>query len=83
MPIDQILHSLIAERDKLNRAIEALQGAVRRRGRPPKNPTAALLTTLKSPPADSRRRPMSAEARKAQSMRMREYWAKRKKAAAK
>jgi hypothetical protein len=39
MPTEQILTLLIAERDKLNRAIEALQGPTKRRGRPPKNPT--------------------------------------------
>jgi hypothetical protein len=38
--------------------VGAFQGAVRRRGRPPKNPTAALLTTLTSPPSDSRLRPI-------------------------
>ena len=31
MPTDQILYLLIAERDKLNRAIEALQGRAKRR----------------------------------------------------
>jgi hypothetical protein len=30
MPIDQILRLLIAERDKLNRAIEALQGTAKK-----------------------------------------------------
>ena len=30
MPTDQILHLLISERDKLTRAIEALQGSSRR-----------------------------------------------------
>lgn len=32
-----ILSILEAERDKLNRAIEALQGPIRKRGRPPQN----------------------------------------------
>jgi hypothetical protein len=41
MPTEQIIALLIAERDKLNRAIEALQGPVKRRGRPPKNAAAA------------------------------------------
>jgi hypothetical protein len=35
MPTDQIVALLITERDKLNRAIEALQGPTKRRGRPP------------------------------------------------
>jgi hypothetical protein len=37
MPTEHILALLIQERDKLNRAIEALQGGVKRRGRPPKH----------------------------------------------
>ena len=37
MPIDHILSLLIAERDKLNRAIDALQEPTKRRGRPPKD----------------------------------------------
>jgi hypothetical protein len=38
MSTEQILALLIAARDKLNRAIEALQGPTKRRGRPPGNP---------------------------------------------
>jgi hypothetical protein len=44
MPTDQILDLLIVERDKLNRAIEALGGSTpKRRGRPPgpSNPSLA------------------------------------------
>src|SRR5437870_2604815 len=37
---------LIAERDRLNKAIEALQGPVKRRGRPPKNPLNASQATV-------------------------------------
>lgn len=33
--VDHIVLLLIQERDKLNRAIQALQGSVKRRGRPP------------------------------------------------
>jgi hypothetical protein len=75
MPTEHILSLLIAERDKLTRAIEALQGSVKRRGRPPKNPLAAL-----APAQAPARRRMSAAARKAVSARMKAYWAKRKKA---
>ena len=39
METSQIVALLVAERDRLNRAIEALQGPTKRRGRPPKNPT--------------------------------------------
>ena len=35
--IENVVALLIAERDRLNNAIEALQGPVKRRGRPPKN----------------------------------------------
>jgi len=72
MLVDQIVTLLIAERDKLNRAIEALQGSAKRRGRPP---NAALEV---SAPKRKRR---SAAQRKAQAERMKAYWAaKRKKA---
>ncbi len=74
MPIEQILALLIAERDRLNAAIEALQGA-RRRGRPPKNP----LLAVQAAPA-KKRRGMSAANRKAAAARMRAYWAKKRKA---
>jgi hypothetical protein len=77
MPTDQILALLIAERDKLNRAIEALQGSAKRRGRPPKNPLVAVA------PAPKKRKRQSAAQRKAQAERMKAYWAaKRKKAKA-
>jgi hypothetical protein len=83
MPTDHILALLIAERDKLNRAIEALQGPSRRRGRPPKNPLTAIpiaAANLASPET-KKRRGMSAAARKAQGARMKAYWAKRRKQA--
>jgi hypothetical protein len=34
--IEQIVGALILERDRLNQAIEALQGPIKTRGRPPK-----------------------------------------------
>ena len=78
MPVDHILALLIAERDKLNRAIEALQGSATRRGRPPKNPLAAAVTLTVAP---KQRKRQSAARRKAQADRMKAYWAaKRKKA---
>jgi len=74
MLVDQILTLLIAERDKLNRAIEALQGSAKRRGSPPKNPLMAAAPV-------ATRKPQSAARRKAQAERMKAYWAtKRKKA---
>jgi hypothetical protein len=76
MPTEHIVALLIEERDRLNRAIEALQGNLRRRGRPPKNPLAATPVSL---PVKKRGPGMSAAARKAQSQRMKAYWAKRRK----
>jgi hypothetical protein len=80
MPTEHIVALLIAERDKLNRAIEALQGSTKRRGRPPKNPLAAAVTpSVTSEPKQRKRR--TAAQRKAQAERMKAYWAaKRKKA---
>jgi len=75
MPTEHILALLVAERDKLNRAIEALQGA-RRRGRPPKGLTAVAPESSDGVPAARKAR--SAAQRKAQSKRMKEYWAKRR-----
>jgi len=74
MPTEQILALLVAERDRLNQAIEALQGPVKRRGRPPKN---ARVTS--TPGARKSRKGISAAARQAQSKRMKAYWAKLKK----
>jgi hypothetical protein len=66
------LSMLVAERDRLNRAIEILQGETKRRGRKPGSVAAA--------PTKTRRRKMSAAAKKAISDRMKKYWAGRRKA---
>lgn len=79
MPTEQILALLIQERDKLNRAIETLQGPVKRRGRPPKNAVVAAAVA----PAPAKRKERTPAQRRAQAKRMKEYWAKRKKAEAK
>jgi hypothetical protein len=83
MPTDHILALLIAERDKLNRAIEALGGtATKRRGRPRKNPVVAAVATMATAPAQApagNHHMRSAAGRKAQSRRMKLYWKKRKK----
>jgi hypothetical protein len=65
---------LIAERDKLTRALEALGGTAKRRGRPPKSHLATV-----SAPAE-KRRGWSAAQRKAQAARLKAYWAKKRKA---
>jgi len=79
MPTDQILTLLVAERDKLNRAIEVLGAPVKRRGRPPKNPLATAASPMAVAPPVKRRKPRSAAQRKAQAERMKAYWAKRRK----
>jgi hypothetical protein len=82
MPNDQILSLLLAERDKLSRAIEALSGPTKRRGRPPKNPLAALTSVAAAAPVRKKRK-FSAAQRKAAAERMRQMWARKKRAAAK
>jgi hypothetical protein len=80
MPNEQILALLIAERDKLNRAIEALQGPTKRRGRPPRNLSAAP-TPAAAPAHVERKRPhFSAAQREAAAERMRQRWAAKRKA---
>jgi len=69
MPMPDILAALVAERDKLNRSIEALQGPARRRGRPPKNASVVAAAST------NHKRGMSVAARKAVSARMKAYWA--------
>ena len=79
MMTDQILALLIAERDKLNRGIEALQGTAKRRGRPPRNLLPAPSAAATPPRPEKKRKARTAAQRKAQAERMKAYWAKRKK----
>jgi len=82
MPTDQILALLIAERDKLTRAIDALQGPAKRRGRPPKN--AAVATVAAAPATRKKRgRTFTPAQRRAAAERMRQRWAAKRKAEAK
>jgi hypothetical protein len=67
--------NFIQERDKLNRAIELLQGE-KRRGRPPKDPMAAVAAGN-----GQKKRTFSVAQRKKQAERMKAYWAAKKKAA--
>jgi len=82
MQTEHILALLIQERDRLNRAIEVLQGPTKRRGRPPKNPlasaVAATTSTAAAVPA-KKRRTFTAAQRKQQAERMKQYWAAKKK----
>ncbi len=71
-----VLTLLIQERDRLNRAIEILQSEPKRRGRKP----GSAATAAAVPKKRRRRRKMSPAARKAVSMRMKKYWAGRRKA---
>jgi hypothetical protein len=83
VPTEQIVALLIAERDKLNRAIEVLQGPMKRRGRPPKNLLADTATAAIPVPAARKRRQFSAAQREAAAERMRQRWAAKKKAESK
>jgi hypothetical protein len=80
MDTQQIVAALIAERDRLNRAIEVLQGPARRRGRPPKNPFAVTTNGATPEPPQKRGRTFTPAQRKAQARRMRRYWAAKKRA---
>jgi len=75
MPIDHIVSMLVAERDRLNRAIEALQGGNRRVARPAQTSHRAAPAAA----AGRRRKPMSAAQKKAHSERMKAFWAERRK----
>jgi len=81
MPTDYIVDLLVAERDRLSRAIDALQGPTRRRGRPPKNPLAASSAPAPATQAKPARknRTFTAAQRKQQAARMKAYWANKRK----
>src|SRR5579863_824486 len=79
MPTEHILSLLISERDKLNRAIEALGAPVRRRGRPAKS-THVTTASVAEP---TKRRAFTAAERKKQAARMKAFWAAKRKAAGK
>ncbi|MGD1093918.1 MAG: hypothetical protein ABSB35_18265 [Bryobacteraceae bacterium] len=78
MATENILALLIAERDKLNNAIEALSGP-KRRGRPPGVKTSASASAEATSPAPRKGRTFTAAQRKAFGERMKAYWAKRRK----
>jgi hypothetical protein len=70
MPTEHILSLLIQERDRLNRAIEVLQGPAKRRGRPPKN--RALIV---APAAPKKRKAFSAATRRKMALAQKKRWA--------
>jgi hypothetical protein len=71
MATEHILALLIQERDRLNRAIEALQGPVNRRGRPPKHSQAGVLETA------PKKRTMSAATRRKMARAQKKRWAEK------
>jgi hypothetical protein len=73
MHIEQIVALLIAERDRLDAAIEALQGPVKRRGRPPGKKASAPKPS--APASVARKRKISAAGRKAMADAAKKRWA--------
>jgi hypothetical protein len=80
MATEHILSLLIAERDKLSKAIEALGGAPKPAASP-KAPAAAVSAPAATAPAKKtrKRKPLSAAQKKAHSERMKAFWAARRK----
>jgi hypothetical protein len=79
MATEHILSLLIAERDKLSKAIEALGGASKPASSAPK----AAAVTAPAPAISKRkkRKPLTAGQKKAHSERMKAFWAARRKKA--
>ena len=83
MSTEQIVAVLIEERDRLNRAIEILGGAVKkRRGRPPGKKSATVEAAAvpipippQASPAPRKKRKLSAAARKKISDAQKKRWA--------
>lgn len=73
MPNEQIVAILVAERDRLSRAIEALQGSTKRRGRQSEAETTPTKTQAKA--AAGRKRKLSAAGREAIAEAARRRWA--------
>ena len=77
---DQIVALLISERDKLSRAIEALQGPAKRRGRPPKSGVTSVMVGVAGAStvgAVRKKRTFTVAQKKEQAARMKAYWAAR------
>jgi hypothetical protein len=81
MATDHILTLLIAERDKLNKAIDALGGSAKPAGRPAKSHAAPAATAprVAAAPKKKKRKPLTAAQKKAHSDRMKAFWAARRK----
>jgi hypothetical protein len=92
MQTEHIVALLVAERDRLQRAITALQGSavVKRRGRPARAVAAAapvsappVAAAAPAPKARKKRKALTPAQKKAHSERMKAFWAARRKAKAK
>src|SRR5579871_5704304 len=82
MPTAHILSLLIAERDKLTRAIGALQGTPRRDGRPRKSAT-PTIDAAPTPNHTTQKRRWTAAMKRAAAERSKAMWATKRKAAKK
>jgi hypothetical protein len=71
MPTDHIVALLVAERDKLNKAIEVLQGSPKRVGRPPKSESPVVEPNSAAP----KKRHVSAAARRKMAAAQKKRWA--------
>jgi hypothetical protein len=83
MPTDHILDLLLLERDKLTRAIEALQGTTRRGGRPRKNVTPTIDAEPATPATARKPAVWTPAMRRAASIRAKRAYAKRQAGAGK
>lgn len=77
MQIEQIVALLVAERDRLSRAIEALQGPTKRRGRSSKlrRPFISRVAASAEKPSSGSKRKLSAAGRKAIADAAKRRWA--------
>jgi hypothetical protein len=73
MQTEQIVALLVAERNRLDAAIQALQGPAKHRGRPPVTKVSAPAVSASSPYA--RKRKISAAGRKAMADAAKKRWA--------
>jgi hypothetical protein len=81
MQTESIVALLVAERDKLNRAIEALQGTAERPILPEEKQATVVPVAVAPVAATKKKRVWTAANRKAHIERMKAYWAAKRKAA--
>jgi hypothetical protein len=75
MPTDHIISLLIAERDKLNAAIEALQGSTKHLGRPPKSAAPDAIAPVAEDAAPKKRKAFSAATKRKMAAAQKARWA--------